>query len=137
MGTIDKVEQKAILMKKFEKIVDKYLNTFPCGDKYIGDILENVIPECIELAIEKGKAYGHSFCKYGNYGIFMNLARKTDRIENYARVAMNTHVDIMDVNNTTHDEGVIDTIQDLANYSMLWLSYINQERSKQVIGVSK
>lgn len=66
---------------------------------------------------KKEGTYGRSFCKRGELDIFFNTARKFDRIEN------------MMINGARDEvgEGTIDTVGDMANYGMLWLTYYIRE----------
>ncbi len=69
--------------------------------------------------------YQMSFAKRGEIGIWMNLARKYDRIDNLAR-----HV----FEEVEESAGVslVDTLVDLALYSLKWLAVIKQLRPEDL-----
>ena len=83
----------------------------------------NVLPSILEVALDKGKAYGNSFCKYGHSGVYFNLARKMDRLENLAKKAFDANEPLLD-SSGSNPETFVDTIVDLTNYGILWLGYI-------------
>lgn len=71
----------------------------------------------------KDKSYGGSWQKYGEKSsVFPNVARKFDRIAN---------IMVNDVD--PGDEPIVDTVADLATYSLLWLTYIMEHRPQQWI----
>jgi hypothetical protein len=72
-----------------------------------------VFPFLAEIQYKKEQGYGRSWCKRGEMDIFFNTARKFDRIEN---IVLGTGQDQV-------GEATIDTVGDMANYTMLWMTY--------------
>lgn len=66
-----------------------------------------------KLQYSKEGTYGRSWCKRGQQDVFFNLARKFDRLEN---IILNNAQDEV-------GESTVDTVGDLANYGMLWMTY--------------
>ena len=90
-----------------------------------------VFPYLLELQKQKGSYYGRSYCKHGHLSIFMNLERKWDRLANIIEMCIQTGMkDFLKEGSPT--ETVVDTIADLATYSLLWLGYI-QENNPELI----
>lgn len=76
--------------------------------------------------------YGDSWCKRGGTGAFMNLARKWDRLEQYASKHGYDIFEALKADGSTPDgKGVLDDLQDLVDYGILVLSY-HQEASLAV-----
>lgn len=70
------------------------------------------------LQDKKDKVYGGSWQKYGEKSsVFPNVARKFDRVAN---------IMVNDID--PGDEPIVDTVADLATYSLLWLTYIMEHR---------
>lgn len=66
----------------------------------------------------KGKSYGGSWCRRGHIGVFHNVMRKTDRLENMNAMDPSVWENIERVSG----ESVIDTIADTATYCIKWLT---------------
>jgi hypothetical protein len=64
--------------------------------------------------------YDRSFAKRGEIGVFMNLARKWDRIEH-------------DMSDDLFDASTIDAIADLAVYALKWMDVICKVHQSAVI----
>lgn len=67
----------------------------------------------------KEATYGRSFCKRGELDVFFNTARKFDRIEN---IMINGAKDEV-------GEATIDTVGDLSNYGLLWMTFYLREHN--------
>lgn len=86
------------------------------------------LPKLLKLQNDKSLVYGRSYCKYGDVSIFMNVARKWDRIENIMQRAMKEGTDTLySSKSATPTETFVDTVVDLASYGCLWSSNIMQE----------
>lgn len=66
-----------------------------------------------KLQYKKEQTYGNSWEKRGEMGVFFNVARKFDRVESMTLYEAKDAV----------GESKMDTIGDLAVYSLLWLTY--------------
>lgn len=71
-----------------------------------------VFPILASLQYRKEGTYGRSWCKRGELDVFFNTARKFDRIEN---IMINGARDEV-------GESTIDTVGDLTNYGLLWMT---------------
>lgn len=129
---------------KFEKACDKILDELNCDNSSVetlNKMLEHVdmndidtkniiyvFSALVKLQNDKAKLYGRSYCKYGDIGVFMNLSRKWDRIDNIMHNAMNNGVDkvLHSGSSSTATETFVDTVADMATYSLLWLGYIKE-----------
>ena len=89
--------------------------------------LKHIIPYLFELQKQKGAMYGRSYCRHGDLSIFFNLERKWDRISNIVDNAINSNSGTLESNVTTPNETFLDTVIDLANYSLLWVGYIYEK----------
>lgn len=67
-----------------------------------------------EIQYKKEGSYGNSWEKRKEVGVFMNLARKFDRLEGF----------IVDGKSDEVGETKIDTVGDTANYGVLWATYL-------------
>lgn len=85
--------------------------------RYDNAMLHLVTGQVLQMHHAKEGTYGNSWCRRGELGIFFNIARKFDRLEN-----MVVHDRADEVG-----ESRIDTIADLATYSLLWLTLIMRE----------
>ncbi len=83
--------------------------------------LSEIVSYLMKLQAAKGQNYGGSWQKYGEaISVFGNVARKFHRLENL----------VLHGKKGSPDETKIDTIADLAVYSLLWLAYSSiQERA--------
>lgn len=75
--------------------------------------------------VARENTYRMSFAKRGEAGVWMNLARKYDRIDNLAR-------DIFNGVGVNPGVGLIDTLVDLALYSLKWLAIVKQLRPEDL-----
>lgn len=115
---------------QLKKVFDEIGNTtFLNKELSLG--ARNVLPSILEVAIIKGKAYGNSFCKYGHTGVFFNLARKMDRLENLAKKAFEKNEPLLDPSGS-NPETIVDTLVDLTNYGILWLGYIAETQPEKL-----
>lgn len=77
----------------------------------VTQLTDHVLTDLVNLHAIKARAYGHSWRKHGEYlSIFANITRKADRL-------FEGGVD-------TPDETRLDTVADLAVYSLLYLSWL-------------
>lgn len=90
------------------------------------------LPALLELQNTKSLIYGRSYCRYGDFSIFMNTQRKWDRIENIMQRAMKEGTETLySKESSTPTETFVDTVVDLASYGCLWASYIMDEHPEQ------
>jgi len=80
--------------------------------------LLEIIPHCLKLQNDKEATYGSSWCKRGEQEIFFNISRKFDRVEKMLLGSSSDKV----------GEPMIETIGDMAIYSLLWVTYIKTHR---------
>lgn len=80
-------------------------------------LLHATLAPLLSLQYSKEGTYGDSWAKRGELGIFFNIGRKFDRLEN---IILNGARDEV-------GESEIDTIADMANYALLWLTHIMRE----------
>lgn len=86
-----------------------------------------VCEDLTRLYIAKSAVYGHSWRKHGELiSIFANISRKVDRLE----ITLRT-------DHTTPDESVVDTVADLAVYSLLYYSWLTGHTDESDEGVSQ
>lgn len=84
-----------------------------------------IVPRLLTLQYDKEKVYGSSWKKYEHVGTFFNLSRKTDRVENIMKRAMKEGMEkVLEESASSPTETFIDTIADIANYSLLWLTLL-------------
>ena len=86
--------------------------------------LVKVFPLLLQLQENKGKYYGRSYCKHGHLSIFMNVERKWDRLANIMDSLIQNGTKDFFKSEGSHNETIVDTIADLATYSLLWLGYM-------------
>jgi hypothetical protein len=78
----------------------------------------------VNFVVRKDITYGGSWRKRGGVGAFMMLARKIDRIENFAK-NHDKQYDIFDLILTAEDpEDILDDLTDLRCYLLLVESYV-------------
>ena len=82
-----------------------------------------VFQAILELQAQKAAVYGRSYCRHGDLSIFMNVERKWDRISNIMEKAMKNGTETL-YQTGTPTETFVDTVVDLASYSLLWVGYI-------------
>lgn len=110
-----------------DSIIMKYKEVLGTEDKFYEDsvAVQNILPYLLLLQNNKEKCYGESWRKYEDIGAFLNLARKYDRIENIMKRAMLEGTQVLwDGSSDLSTETILDTIADLALYSLMWTSYI-------------
>lgn len=117
-------EKKAEILAGFED----YLNSQEdfCVDNL--NIME-ILPKLLKLQNQKGLIYGRSWCKHSDMSAFFNLERKWDRIYNIMVTAMKDGMDTLhgeQSSTSTPTETFVDTITDLALYSLMWVGYIRE-----------
>lgn len=89
---------------------------------------QKVIPAILQLQHDKEAVYGQSWRKYGMASAFLNTARKWDRIENIMRKALEQGTDILTTGAAgTAQETFMDTVVDLASYSLLWVGFMAEQ----------
>lgn len=89
---------------------------------------QKVLPALLQLQHDKEAVYGQSWRKYGQASAFLNVARKWDRIDNIMEGVMSEGVTaLFSERSSTAQETFMDTVVDLANYSLLWVGYLSQE----------
>lgn len=72
------------------------------------------------LHMAKDVGYGRSWSRHGEVGVYQNLVRKDDRLEQLALLTMSGHDDVTE----RHRIALVDTLIDRALYCMMWVSYI-------------
>ena len=94
------------------------------------NILE-CLPYILQLQAQKAAVYGRSYCRHGELSIFLNTERKWDRIANIMDKAMKEGTEYLySPEAGTATETFLDTVVDLASYSLLWLGYIKETHPK-------
>ena len=108
-------------LHKFKKLLEEQESSIPVDMKNLLDIL----PHILKLQTQKASVYGRSYCRHGDLSIFLNTERKWDRIANIMEKAMKEGTETL-YNEGTPTETFVDTVVDLASYSLLWLGYIKE-----------
>lgn len=89
---------------------------------------QKVIPAILQLQHDKEAVYGQSWRKYGMASAFFNTARKWDRIDNIMRKALEHGTNILTTGEAgTAQETFMDTVVDLASYSLLWVGFMAEQ----------
>lgn len=114
-------EEKKSLINRYEELINGDLT------QDAENVLE-IIPSLVELQNDKGHQYGRSYCKMGDTSIYFNVARKYDRIENIIKRALENGVEktLHGGDSSTATETFLDTVSDLAVYSLMWAGYIKE-----------
>jgi hypothetical protein len=87
-------------------------------------VIEQICDEVKALLIRKNRDYGSSFSKqYEKYGIMSGLIRMDDKL---SRLTNLIHSKQQEVN----DEGIDDTLRDLAGYAILTLVEFSKQGEK-------
>ena len=116
-------EIKDNLIKEYEKYVKSQELLHPDGVN-----AQKILVPLLQLQHDKEAVYGQSWRKYGNISAFLNTARKWDRIDNIMRKAMEDGMSLLFTDEGgTAQETFLDTVVDLANYSLLWVGHIASE----------
>lgn len=108
--------------QNFEKSVDSQSESSQDTQNML-----KVFQAILELQSQKAAVYGRSYCRHGDLSIFMNVERKWDRISNIMEKAMKNGTETL-YQTGTPTETFVDTIVDLASYSLLWVGYIAENR---------
>lgn len=88
------------------------------------------IPSLLQLQNDKGRVYGRSWCKHQDMSAFFNLERKWDRISNIMENSFEKGIEkvLNSEESETPTETFLDTVVDLANYSLMWVGLIRELR---------
>ena len=111
-------------LNELQYLVD-YYTALPFVDKTKPIREDNLLfcitfPYLAKIQYKKEATYGSSWCKRGEMDVFFNLARKFDRLENMMLKGAKDEV----------GEDKIDTVADLTNYGLLWMTYLLRNNSK-------
>jgi hypothetical protein len=121
LNSLDEIKDNIII--DYETYVKSQEKLYPDGLS-----VHKVLTAILNLQHDKEAVYGQSWRKYGNMSAFMNVARKWDRIDNIMRNAMENGMHIIFSEEAgTAQETFLDTVVDLASYSLLWVGYIANE----------
>jgi len=91
-----------------EDVDYKFGNLKPIlGQSHVADTTK-ITNALMELHARKEEQYDRSFAKRGEMGVFMNMARKWDRVEH-------------DMSSDLFDASTIDAVADLAIYALKWM----------------
>lgn len=84
------------------------------------DIHYSICKDLNELYVKKNTDYGDSFSKtFEEYGITMSCIRLEDKLQRLKRLNKNKKL--------VEDESIIDTLMDLANYSIMTIMELSKE----------
>lgn len=96
-------------------------------------LLKDLAQADVEFVVRKDQNYSGSWRKRGGVGAYMMLARKWDRLENFAENHDRPY-DIFDLILTANDpEDILDDIKDLRCYLLLVESYLRQQMGTGVL----
>lgn len=90
------------------------------------DAFVNVVKPMINLYARKNHDYGNSFdenCE--RFGIVYATSRMYDKLNRVVNLTRNPNINL-----EVKDETIKDTIQDLANYAVMYLAYLNKKNDK-------
>ena len=87
---------------------------------------EQVCKVATSLMRRKGISYGDSWKKRGQVGVFMNIARKFDRIENILEASAKGF-DVDPDKIAVSEESLLDTVLDLFVYSGLYMTLLKEK----------
>ncbi|HSQ90182.1 nucleotide modification associated domain-containing protein [Romboutsia sp.] len=97
----NKTEQQAKMLHP-GKISDTEIHASICSDIHT-------------TFIEKNRRYGNSFSEqFSEFGLLSLLIRLTDKYKRFKMLSENPEIDVL-------DEGIEDTLRDLANYTIMGL----------------
>ena len=83
---------------------------------------QEIIKECFDLYKEKNKKYGNSYSKtYKEYGKSVLILRLDDKLSRLKQIILNGETE-------TSDESVRDTLIDMANYSIMAVMELQNEK---------
>lgn len=86
--------------------------------------VENIMYALMQFHAAREATYGMSFAKRGEIGVWMNLMRKCDRIDNQVRAMYSQPDGVPGAPGTA----LVDTLMDLALYAMKWAAIIKHVR---------
>lgn len=111
------------LIKEYTEYTKRQAELFPDGLN-----AQRVITAILQLQHDKEAVYGQSWRKYGMASAFLNTARKWDRIDNIMRKALEQGEQVLTSNEAgTAQETFMDTLVDLASYSLLWVGFMAEQ----------
>lgn len=114
---------KEELIKEYERYVRSQDKLYPDGIN-----AQKVVTAILNLQHDKEAVYGQSWRKYGQMSAFLNVARKWDRIDNIVQNAVENGMSALFSDESgTAQETFLDTVVDLASYSLLWVGYLASE----------
>lgn len=90
-------------------------------DNFVG-----IVTDMINLYAKKNHDYGNSFdegCR--KFGIAYAIGRMYDKMNRIVNLTRNPNTSL-----EVKEESVRDTIQDLANYAVMYLAYIDKEKKR-------
>ncbi|WP_243238731.1 nucleotide modification associated domain-containing protein [Romboutsia sp. 1001713B170207_170306_H8] len=120
LGYLQDGNEKCIGYKKMEPVYSKVVKS--------EDDFQLITKEMHELYLIKNKNYGNSFSKqfeeYGLTSVCIRLEDKLRRLKSLNKQLQDSQNGITDVN--TDDESIVDTLIDLANYSVLSIIELNK-----------
>lgn len=97
--------------------------------------MKSLVEQDLAFLIKKDKTYAGSWKQRGGVGAFMMLARKWDRIENFAK-GHSKQYDIFDLVLSSKDpEDILDDFKDLRNYLLLAEDFIRKQMETQAAHV--
>lgn len=118
---------KQELMSRFEQYIDSQ-------EELSEDnvLVMEMLPALLKLQNDKSLIYGRSYCRHGDLSIFLNTERKWDRISNIMDSAMQAGMQtLFSDKSSTPTETFVDTVVDLASYSLLWASFIRDSHPEE------
>lgn len=104
---------------------DKFEDLSPKLDNHISDVA-SLMHALLPFHSAREETYQLSFAKRGEAGVWMNLARKYDRIDLLASRVLSSD----DGNNGVT---LVDTLVDTAMYALKWLAVIGQLRPEELL----
>lgn len=111
------------LIQSYTRYTREQAELFPDGVN-----AQKVIPAILQLQHDKEAVYGQSWRRYGMASAFLNTARKWDRIDNIMRVALAKGEQVLTSDEAgTAQETFMDTLVDLASYSLLWVGFMAEQ----------
>ena len=115
---LDPIDPNEGLLQGFQEFLHRQSQLSPDTHNML-----KVLPAILELQAQKSAVYGRSYCRHGDLSIFLNIERKWDRISNIMEGAMKAGTESL-YSKGTPTEAFLDTVVDLASYSLLWVGYI-------------
>lgn len=84
------------------------------------DQMKKIQHDALELFTKKNIDYGDAFAKYGAVGVLMRIEDKLQRFMSITKNGVNL----------INDEGIIDTLIDLHNYSAMALMLLDEDENE-------